>query len=424
MSGFTRADAPAPPTPAALQQQVTTLMRSPNVDQAFQYLEQTAGLTNRQMVVLNEIPAPPFGESARAETFRDMLLQAGLEQCVMDAAGNVIGRIKGRTGARQIALIAHLDTVFPVDTDVTVRIDGDRFAAPGIGDNARGLALMLAVARALQRASWTFEDDVLLIGSVGEEGLGDLSGVRHLFRPDAAPISSVIAVDGGAMTRIVTSAVGSNRYRVTFAGPGGHSYGSFGRANPHHALGDAISTFRQQAAEVVAEEGAKATFSVGRIGGGTSINSIAFESWMEVDMRSVDPDRLAALDAVLHRSIQAALERENAARTEGSALSVAVTSVGKRPAGQQDVRLPLIQSAIAVQRALGIEPSLVASSTDANVPIAAGIPAITVSRGGVSGNAHSLAEFWQDVDARKSEQQVLLLLALEATLIRGEVPGD
>lgn len=141
-------------------------------------------------------------------------------------------------------------------------------------------------------------------------------------------------------------------------------------------------------------------------------------------MRSVDPDRLAALDAVLHRSIQAALERENAARTEGSALSVAVTSVGKRPAGQQDVRLPLIQSAIAVQRALGIEPSLVASSTDANVPIAAGIPAITVSRGGVSGNAHSLAEFWQDVDARKSEQQVLLLLALEATLIRGEVPGD
>ena len=368
------------------------------------------------MIELNEIPAPPFGEAARAQRFAEMLTELGLHDVRQDAVGNVLGRRAGRTGHRTVAVIAHLDTVFPQETDVSVRREGDTYAAPGIGDNSRGLALLLDLVNALEQAAVATQDDVLFVGSVGEEGLGDLRGVRHLFGPEGVPIDSAIVIDGGHPHRIVTTAVGSNRYRVRFNGPGGHSYGSFGRAHPHQALADAITRFTEAASGVVAREGEKATFSVGRIGGGTSINSIPFESWMEVDMRSPSAERLAALDQALHTSVEMALEAENARRTGAVPLTVDIEPVGMRPAGRTAESSPLVRRAVAAWRAVGLDVLLSASSTDANVPMAMGIPAITISRGGMSRNAHALNESWQDVNAGVSFKAALLLLIAEAGL--------
>ena len=392
---------------------------------AFDALQRVREAGLKDMVALNEIPAPPFGESARAAALASRLEALGLE-VRFDSAGNVLARQRGRTGARTVAVIAHIDTVFPAETDVTVRREGNVYTAPGIGDNARGLAMMLTLARAFQQSGLETDDDVLYVGSVGEEGLGDLRGVRHLFSgaDDAPEIDAVIAIDGGPLERVVATAVGSNRYRVTFRGPGGHSYGDFGRANPHHALADAISRFRRAAQEVSDARGEKATFSVGRIGGGTSINSIAFESWMEVDMRSTDPERLAALDAAFRESMNLALLAENGRRREGAALELELESVGARPAGRTPINAPLVVNAMAALRAVGTVPAVTSSSTDANIPMALGIPAITISRGGVSRNAHALNESWQDDGTMRAEQAALLLLLAEAGFEASSAAAD
>ncbi|MEO1594378.1 MAG: M20/M25/M40 family metallo-hydrolase [Pseudomonadota bacterium] len=403
---------------AGLAGQSTTL-------RAFDALRRVREAGLEDMVVLNEIPAPPFGESERAAALASRLESTGLEVRV-DAVGNVLARQRGRTGARTIAVIAHIDTVFPAETDVTVSREANVYTAPGIGDNARGLAMMLSLARAFRLSGIETNDDVLYIGSVGEEGLGDLRGVRHLFSgaADAPDIDTVVAIDGGPLERVVATAVGSNRYRVTFRGPGGHSYGDFGRANPHHALADAISRFRRAAQQVSDARGEKATFSVGRIGGGTSINSIAFESWMEVDMRSTDPERLAALDAAFRESMNLALLAENGRRREGAALELELDPVGARPAGRTPLDASLVVNAMAALRAVGVVPAITSSSTDANIPMALGIPAITISRGGVSRNAHALNETWQDDGTMRAEQAALLLLLAEAGVAPASVAAD
>ena len=214
------------------------------------------------VIELNEIPAPPFGEELRAARFAEMLTEAGLADVTIDDVGNVIGRRPGTVGDRTIVYAAHLDTVFPAETDVTVRIEGDVLRAPGIGDNTRGLVVVLGVLRAIQHAGLQTEADILFVGNVGEEGLGDLRGVKHLFRDDGPKIDLMIAVDGGATSRIVYGGVGSHRYRVTYRGPGGHSWGAFGTANPHHALGRAIAAFDSDAAAVTGT-GEKTSYNVG-----------------------------------------------------------------------------------------------------------------------------------------------------------------
>ena len=231
--------------------------------------------SRRDLIELTEIPAPPFAEEERAARFADMLRASGLDDVIIDDVGNVIGRRPGRDGSRVIGYSAHLDTVFPAETDVTVRFDDEKMYAPGIGDNTRGLVTVLGVLRAMEHAQLETEADVLFIGNVGEEGLGDLRGVKHLFRDGADKISTLIAVDGGESERIVYGGVGSHRYKVTFKGPGGHSWGAFGLANPHHALGRAIQIFDENAPSVTTV-GEKTSYNVGRIGGGTSINSISF----------------------------------------------------------------------------------------------------------------------------------------------------
>ncbi|MBI1341265.1 M20/M25/M40 family metallo-hydrolase [bacterium] len=384
------------------------------VEAAFADIESQRERNNQWLIALNEIPAPPFREAERAADLVRRFETLGVSDVRIDEIGNVIAIRPGTVGQRTVAIVAHMDTVFPADTDVTVHRDGDVFTAPGIGDNTRGLVVMLALADALQKHDISTRDTLMFVGSVGEEGLGDLRGVRHLFGEGKRKIDSFIAIDGGQISRLVYAGVGSNRYRVTFKGPGGHSYGAFGRGHPHQALAAAIAGFTERATPITRSPGARATFSVGMIGGGTSINSIPFESWMEVDMRSTDPRRLDALDAAFKSSIDVALAEENARRTIGDALEVEVEPVGRRPAGQGERTGTLVRRAIAAIELLGGEPELEASSTDANIPIWLGVPAVTIGRGGISRNSHAPDESWEDKDSHLAIQLALLLVLLEA----------
>lgn len=398
---------------------IDTLVGNPAVQQAFGHIKSEEDRFHRELIELTEIPAPPFGEEQRGKRFAEMLIDAGLEDVSIDEVGNVLGRRSGRTGSRVIALTAHIDTVFPIETDVSVRVDGDTYYAPGVGDNTRGLIVLLGVLRAMQHAAIQTEADILFIGNVGEEGLGDLRGVRHLFRDGGPRIDSMIAIDGGARERIVYAGIGSQRYRITFKGPGGHSWSAFGTANPHHALGRVISKFAASAHEMSAN-GEKTSFNVGRIGGGTSINSIPFESWMEIDMRSGDQGNLDAIDTLLRQSVETALAEENAARVKGPELTVTMERVGTRPAARSDNNASLVQLASAALRHFELEPELKSSSTDANWPISLGIPAITLSRGGVSGNSHSPDEWWRNERGYLGMQITLLTLLGEAGLAASE----
>ena len=261
-----------------------------------------------RLIELTEIEAPPFGEAARGRRFAEMLSMTGLARVETDEVGNVLGFWPGDGRAETLALVAHLDTVFPAGTDVIVRgpeIDAEgrrRWYAPGIGDDSRGLVLLLTLAEALAVAGIQTEKNILFVGSVGEEGLGDLRGVKHLFREGGPRIDEFVAIDGGNDTRVLNHAIGSHRYRVRVTGPGGHSWGAFGMANPAHALASGIHEFEIAARDLVSE-GPRTTFNIGRIGGGTSVNAIPFESWAEVDLRSEAPDSLIAIDALLHEAV-------------------------------------------------------------------------------------------------------------------------
>ena len=399
-----------------VDQIATSLKETSRVQAAMAHVLLLEPQSQADLVELTEIPAPPFQEEVRGERFKEMLLASGLTDVFVDEVGNVIGRRPGTLGIadkRTVVLSAHLDTVFPAGTDVTVRFEGQRMSAPGIGDNTRGLVTVLAVLRAMEHTSLRTAADVWFVGNVGEEGLGDLRGIKHLFRPEADPIDALIAIDGGRSSRIVFGGVGSHRYRVTFLGPGGHSWGAFGMANPHHALGRAIAIFDANGPRVAAI-GEKTSYNVGRIGGGTSVNSIPFESWAEIDMRSGDQIKLDKIDAVLQASVQQALREENDGRSLGPELSVEVKRVGTRPAAAGDANTQLVQMAMAATRAFNIDPELRISSTDANLPISKGIPAVTMSRGGRGGKAHSPEEWWVNDEGHIGIQITLLTLLLEA----------
>lgn len=397
------------------QQEIAILEAHPKVKNALAHIIAIEPRSQSDLIELTEIPAPPFAEEMRGQRFAELLREAGLTDVSIDEVGNVIGRRPGQTSNRVIAHTAHLDTVFPAKTDVKVRFDGNKMLAPGIGDNSRGLVVILAVLRALQHAGIETEADILFIGNVGEEGLGDLRGVKHLLRQDGPQIDTLIAVDGGSTGRIIYGGVGSHRYRVTYKGPGGHSWSAFGTASPHHALGRAVAAFVERA-PTITKTGDKTSYNIGRIGGGTSVNSIAFESWMEVDMRSGNPDKLDNIDSLFQTTVKQALAEENSARLEGPELTVEIKKVGDRPAVKGDRQSPLVQRAMAAVQTFGIEPKLRISSTDANYPISIGVPAITLSRGGISKNSHSLEESWENKDGHIAIRISLLTVLSEAGL--------
>jgi len=366
------------------------------------------------LIELTEIPAPPFAEEVRARRYADMLRAAGADSVWIDEEGNVLALRRGVAGAGLLGLGGHLDTVFPEGTDVTVRVRGDTLFAPGVGDDTRGLVVVLEVLRALETAGVATAADVLFIGTVGEEGLGDLRGMKHLFREGGPAFDSFIAVDGGGTRSITAQALGSIRYRVTFRGEGGHSWGAFGTGNPAHALGRAIRLF-DEAADAFTAAGARTSYNVGRIGGGTSVNSIPFEAWMEVDMRSESQERLQEINQIFRAAMQQAVAEQNPVARRGDALTVELDRVGDRPSGETDPDAPLLRRAVAVTRHMGEEPSIGRSSTDSNIPISMGIPAVTVGRGGEGANGHAPDEWWRDTpDSHVAVQRALLLLVAEA----------
>jgi acetylornithine deacetylase/succinyl-diaminopimelate desuccinylase-like protein len=314
-----------------------------------------------------------------------------------------------------VALGGHLDTVFPEGTDVTVRIRGDTLYAPGVGDDTRGLVVVLTVLRALEEAQVETRDDLLFVGTVGEEGLGDLRGMKHLFRDGADPIDAWIEVDGGGLDRLVSMGLGSVRYRVTFVGPGGHSWGAFGLANPAHALARAVRAF-QETADTLTRSGPRTSYNVGVLGGGTSVNSIPFEASMEVDMRSESPESLARIEEAFLTAMEEGLEGENELRREGPALTLDAEKIGDRPSGEMDPSTGLIQRALAATELFGATPALGRSSTNSNIPIALGVPAVTIGRGGEGGNGHAPDEWWINRDGYLAIQRALLLTVAEAGL--------
>jgi len=367
----------------------------------------------QRLIELTEIPAPPFEEKARGLALARMLREIRGLDVRIDEVGNVIARRKGQGEGPAVMLAAHLDTVFSKEVNVAVKRDGDRFTAPGIGDNSRGLVSLLLVARALERHAITTGKDILFVGSVGEEGTGDLRGMRHIFAHADHSIGSVIAIDGGEMGRLIDTAVGSNRYRVKFTGPGGHSYGAFGTINPHHATAPPITRFLDRA-EPGATSGTKATYSVALLEGGLGINVIPTESAFEIDLRSSDANRLAALDSILRSAIDATVTGENVGKDIDKVLAFEIKDLGKRPAGTNADDAALVTNAEAALSSLGVESSRNASSTDANLPMSLGIPSITISRGGISERSHSVDEYWVAKDQHLGPQAALLISLLEA----------
>jgi tripeptide aminopeptidase len=398
---------------ASFKTEIDKITKDKKIQKAFQIIEDLEPTTMKELIELTQIPAPPFGENKRAERFQQMLKEAGVDSIWTDEVGNVLALRKGKGNGKTIALEAHLDTVFPLITDVNIKFKGDTLFAPGVGDDTRGLSMVLTVLKSLNKASISTASDILFIGAVGEEGLGDLRGVRNLFKPGKAKIDSYIAIDGGDIGRINNKGLGSLRYKVTFNGPGGHSWGAFGLANPHHAMGKAIDYFNTAASAYV-ESGPKTTFNVGRIGGGTSVNSIPFETWIEVDMRSVSPEKLTGIEKIFLAQINKALSDYNTTVTKGPKLSLNLEKIGERPSGELPESLPLIQRAIAATSYFKAEPILTRGSTNSNIPISLGVPSITIGRGGKSGGAHSLDEWWLNENGADAIKLALLILVSEA----------
>jgi tripeptide aminopeptidase len=358
-----------------------------------------------EQVRLCEIEAPPFKEQKRAAALKAVFEGLGLKNVRIDTAGNVLGERPGTAPRPHLVFSAHLDTVFPEGTNVKTTRIGAVLKGPGIADDCRGLAVLVGVIRAMNEAAVQTPGSITFVGTVGEEGLGDLRGVKHLFERELkGRIDRFVSVDGSGMG-ITHTAVGSRRYRVTYKGPGGHSYGAFGLANPIHALGRAIAKI----SELRVPTEPKTTFNVGRIGGGTSVNSIPFEAWLELDLRSADKAALIALDAAALRAFEQALAEENERWGQRGQLTLDCRLVGDRPAGQVPSSAPIIAAAVSVTKALGLTPTLDEGSTDSNVPINLGIPAVTIDGGGSSRGTHSLDEEFDTTNSWQGTARALLL---------------
>lgn len=384
---------------------------------AVQTLQAEHDRTVSDIIALTEIPSPPFGEAARAQSYLAMLKAHHLLAVEMDAVGNVMGV---RPGTRNhgrgpyIVIAAHLDTVFPEGTDVRVRREGNRLFAPGIGDDTRSLAVLLAYIRALDAAGIRTQDDLLFVGNVGEEGLGNLRGVRYLFHEGryAGRIKAFFSMDVTNPALVVNGGVGSKRYRAIFRGPGGHSYTDFGIVNPMTAMARSITDL--YALSVPGQP--KTSYSASVAGGGTSVNSIPGEVFVDFDLRSESAEALAVLDQQFRRILADAVAMENRNRSvRQGEVTLELKGLGDRPAGSTIAGAWMLHVTDAAVRAMGFEPNHIADSTDANLPMSLGIPALTIGSGGEGGRSHSLGE-WIDVEPSQSVRGMSVgLAALLAT---------
>ena len=395
-------------TAAAAQERAAdlgfALLQTPAVRSAVEFARADEMQAIVDQIRICEVGAPPFQEAKRAQLYAEMFREVGLRNVRIDAEGNVLGERPGVSARPNLVMSAHLDTVFPPGTNVRVRRQGYILRGPGIGDDCRGLATLIAVARALNAGGVTTPGTITFVGTVGEEGLGDLRGVKRLFNETLkGRIDRFVSIDGDGLG-ITHIAIGSTRFRVTFKGPGGHSFGSFGTVNPIHALGRAVARI----GEFQVPSSPRTTFNVGRIGGGTSINAISGEAWMEVDLRSGDASALRALEKQFRQAVQDAVTEENT-RWHSQALTVSIDTVGMRPAGRLPATAPIVQAALSVSTALGLPVSFAEGSTDANLPLSLGIPALTIDGGGRGQGAHTDAETFDATDAWKGTQRAVLL---------------
>jgi tripeptide aminopeptidase len=392
---------------AAAQQpsMIPSLMKEASVRAALDAAKNTEPQTIDDQIRFCEVPAPPFKEAARAEVLKGEFVQLGLQNIRVDRAGNVLGDRPGAALHPHLVLSAHLDTVFPEETNVKVTRRGQRLEGPGIGDNCRGLAVLVAVIRSMNQAGVRTPGTVTFVADVGEEGLGDLRGMKALFGETMKDqIDRFVSIDN-TDPHVTIISVGSHRYRITFKGPGGHSFAEFGMPNPANALGRAIAKI----SEFQVTSDARTTFNVGRIGGGTSVNAIPSEAWMEVDLRSSESAALAALDTKFRQAVDRAVVEENARWGRPGVVTVVKDLVGDRPAGSISEDAPIVATALAAARAVGLPSGVSEGSTDANIAMSLRIPAITIGGGGRSMNAHAPNEWFDSTDSWKGTQNLVLL---------------
>ena len=396
--------------PGSAQKEVSAIAEIRSVHSAFLYLHNQEMEFQRWQREVAEIPAPPFGEAARCEWLRCRFASLGLEEVQRDELGNVFGLLHPDLSQPMVGVSAHLDTVFPLGTRLETHEDGTRLYGAGISDNAAGIVALLAVASALKRAQLRPAANIVFIGNVGEEGEGNLRGMRHIFATPAwkDAIHSLLVVDGAGTDTYVTQALGSRRFEVTFRGPGGHSWSDFGVPNPIVLLSRALAGF----SEVVVPESPRTTFNIGVIHGGTSVNSIPASATARVDLRSASMEELHKLEERLRECVNEAWsEVPLSYRTGDPKLRFAIELIGDRPAAELPADARIVQVLRAVDAHLRIKSIARLASTDANVPLALGKEALTIGAGGDGGGAHTLRE-WFDCSNRDLGLKRILLTLL------------
>jgi tripeptide aminopeptidase len=391
------------------QREIARIAEMRNVHAAFTYLHNQEMEFRRWQRELTEIPSPPFGEAARSEWLRQRFTALKLEDVQVDELGNVMGLLLREPAAPLIGVSAHLDTVFPHGTALKTREEGSRLYGPGISDNAAGVTALLAMATVLKRAGFKLATNIVFIGNVGEEGEGNLRGMRHLFSTtrwrDA--IQSLLVIDGAGTDTYVNQALGSRRFEITFRGPGGHSWSDFGIPNPIVLLSRALAHF----SEVLIPESPRTTFNVGVISGGTSVNSIPESATARVDLRSASKEELQKLEDRLRECIAEAWREVPLSHRAGEPkITLALESIGDRPAAELSADARILKIVRAVDKHLRIESFPRLASTDANVPLALGTEATAIGAGGDGGGAHTLREWFDCANRDLGLKRILLVL--------------
>ncbi len=400
-----------PPLSEEVLAQVKKLAEKPEVKAAMEQAAREVDRAMEEQIELCEIEAPTFHEEVRARRVAELMRAYGLTDVVTDPIGNVVGRRPGKGNGPVLALGAHMDTVFPAGTDVKVRREGNIYRAPGIGDNCSGLRALLQILRMFNDQKIETEGDILFVGTVGEEGNGDIRGSKALF-DGTRHIDGFIAIDSTDVGRVLNGATGSHRWRLSVDGKGGHSYAEFGRCpSAIHAIcraGAKVGCFKVPADP-------KTTYTIGTIKGGTTVNTIAAHCEVEVDMRSVSNEELLKLEARVLKAFEEAVQEENdfwGITDESLKLKLTKTQIGNRPAGMRPDDCPVLQTARSAQKVLDIElTKYMCSSTDANAPMSLGIPSTCLCSGGRGVNAHSVTESFEKVDTQLGPQLVFLTAA-------------
>ncbi len=397
----------------AVSSGLRALWNAPPVAGARAALAECDAETLHTQITVSEIAAPTGEETERGAWVAERFRAAGLSDVRCDVAGNVTGTRAGIEDRAPVVLCAHLDTVFPRAVPLRVQRDGARLIGPGIGDNGRGLAAMLALAGVIDGTKLRTRAPVVFAATTGEEGAGDLRGAKELFASAMSDASAAIALDGAGDERIVHRALGSRRFRIHYRGAGGHSWTAFGVPNAVHAAALAGAML----ARTSLPAHPRTTLSVGRIGGGISVNAIPDDAWLEIDLRSTSEHALRTFEGEIRAAAHAALHEENLRGVRGAPpLTLAITVIGDRPSGETDSTLPLVGAAVEATRLIGREPDLATASTDANIPISRGIPAIAIGAGGRGGEAHTVSEWFENISGHLGIVRALAIVTAVAGL--------